>query len=216
MDVVEEYTGHVEPGGPAARRTLDALTITKISVGPMDNNIYVIAVGDDVAIVDAGSNEADAVLGAVEGRTFRGILQTHNHGDHIVTLQKIVEETEVPVHAHPADALPVPSTPVDDGSTYDIGGVTLRVLHTPGHTPGSVCYLLQESGESHLFAGDTLFPGGPGNTFGDPKAFETIIGSLESKLFELPDDTHVYPGHGDDTTIGTERPSLPEWKERGW
>jgi glyoxylase-like metal-dependent hydrolase (beta-lactamase superfamily II) len=190
--------------------------ITKISVGPMDNNVYFIAAGDEVAVVDAGSNEAEAVLAAIGSRSFKAILQTHNHGDHIVTLPKVVETAKVPVYAHPSDALPVASETVDDGSSFEVGGVTLKVLHTPGHTPGSVCFLLQSGGESHLFAGDTLFPGGPGNTFGDAKAFETIIGSLESKLFALPDDTHVYPGHGDDTTIGAEKPSLEEWRARGW
>jgi glyoxylase-like metal-dependent hydrolase (beta-lactamase superfamily II) len=190
--------------------------ITKISVGPMDNNVYVIAVGDEAAVVDAGSNEMQAVLDALGDRSFESVLQTHNHGDHIVTLRKLIAETDVPVYAHPADALPVAARPLDDGSTHEIGGVRIEVLHTPGHTPGSICFLLREGGESHLFAGDTLFPGGPGNTFGDSKAFETIMTSLESKLFKLPDDTHVYPGHGGDTTIGKERPSLGEWKERGW
>ncbi len=190
--------------------------ITKISVGPMDNNVYLIAVGDDVVVVDGGSNEADAVLAAVEGRSFKAILQTHNHGDHVVSLGAVVDAAGVPVYAHAADALPVKSEEIGDGSTYEVVGVTIEVLHTPGHTPGSVCFLLQEAGESHLFAGDTLFPGGPGNTFNDPKAFETIINSLETKLFGLPDGTHVYPGHGDDTTIGAEKPSLDEWKARGW
>ena len=92
----------------------------------------------------------------------------------------------------------------------------MKVLHTPGHTPGGVCFLLDESGESHLFAGDTLFPGGPGNTRGNADAFAQIMKSLGEKLFVLPDDTHVYPGHGADTTIGSERPHLDEWRARGW
>lgn len=182
----------------------------------MDNNVYFIAVDDEVAVVDAGSNEVDPVLATVGDRTFKAILQTHNHGDHVVTLAELVEQTGVPVYAHPNDKLPVAAQAVDDGSTYEIGGTVISVLHTPGHTPGSVCFLLQEADESHLFAGDTLFPGGPGNTFGDAKAFATIIDSLGSKLFVLPDDTHVYPGHGDDTTIGTEKPNLEEWRQRGW
>lgn len=194
--------------GPAA--------ITKLSVGPMDNNVYLIAVGDAVAVVDGGSNEADAVMAALGDRKLDAILQTHNHRDHLVTLRKVVEATQVPVLAHPDDALPVSAQAVGDGDVHKLGGVTLTVLHTPGHTPGSICFLLQEAGESHLFAGDTLFPGGPGNTFGNKQAFETIMRSLDTKLFVLPDSTHVYPGHGDDTTIGAERPNLEEWRERGW
>lgn len=190
--------------------------ITKVSVGSMDNNIYLIAVGDQVAVVDAGSNEADAVLGEVGDRRFDVILQTHNHGDHVVTLKDIVERSGAPVVAHPADALPVSADALADGDVRQLGAVSFRVIHTPGHTPGSVCFLLQEAGESHLFAGDTLFPGGPGNTFNNADAFKTIIDSVEHKLFTLPDDTHVYPGHGGDTTIGAEKPNLQEWKDRGW
>jgi glyoxylase-like metal-dependent hydrolase (beta-lactamase superfamily II) len=197
-------------------KTVGPAEITKLSVGSMDNNVYVIAIGDETAVVDAGSNEADEVLAAVGRRRLGAILQTHNHGDHVVTLREVVEATHAPVLAHPDDKLPVPAVAVLDGDEHRVGGVTFRVLHTPGHTPGSVCYLLEEAGESHLFAGDTLFPGGPGNTFNNAAAFETIMASLDSKLFVLPDDTHVYPGHGADTTIGTERPHVQEWRKRGW
>ena len=197
-------------------KTVGPAEITKISVGRMDNNVYVIAVGDEAAVVDAGSNEPDAVLSAVGDRRLSVILQTHNHGDHTTTLREVVDRTSAPVLAHPADKLPVPAEALDDGDVHELGGVSFTVLHTPGHTPGGVCFLLQEAGESHLFAGDTLFPGGPGNTFGNAQAFATIMQSLDEKLFVLPDDTHVYPGHGDDTTIGTERPSVEEWRARGW
>jgi glyoxylase-like metal-dependent hydrolase (beta-lactamase superfamily II) len=190
--------------------------ITKISVGRMDNNVYLIAVGDEVAVVDAGSDDVEGVFDAIGDRTFKAVLQTHDHGDHIATLKDVIARANVPVYAHPKSDIPVPTQAVDDGSVFEIGGVKLSVLFTPGHTPGGVCFLLQEAGESHLFAGDTLFPGGPGNTWGKKENFEQIIESLETKLFTLPDDTHVYPGHGGDTTIGTERPSLQEWRERGW
>ncbi len=190
--------------------------ITKISVGRMDNNVYVIAVGDDVGVVDAGSDEADAVLGEVGSRKLVAVLQTHNHGDHVATLTEVVDRTGAPVMAHPNDKLPVKAQPIGDGDTVSIGNVTLKVLHTPGHTPGGVAFLLQEAGESHVFAGDTLFPGGPGNTWNNAEAFKTIMRSLDEKLFALPDDTHVYPGHGSDTTIGAERPSVEEWRARGW
>lgn len=182
----------------------------------MDNNVYFIAVGDDVGVVDAGSDEADAVLGEVGSRNLVAVLQTHDHGDHIATLKEVVGKTNAPVFAHAKSKLPVTAQSIDDGDTISIGDVAVKVLFTPGHTAGGVSFLLQEAGESHLFAGDTLFPGGPGNTFGDKKAFETIMRSLDEKLFTLTDDTHVYPGHGNDTTVGTERPSLEEWRQRGW
>lgn len=191
--------------------------ITKLSVGRMDNNIYVIGLGEEATVVDAGSNEPSFVLEQLGGRRLAAILQTHNHGDHITTLKEIVDQTGAEVVAHPDDKLPVQAQPVQDGSVWrGAGGIELSVLHTPGHTPGSVCYVLQEGGETHVFAGDTLFPGGPGNTFGNTKAFETIMRSLDTKLFVLPDDAHIYPGHGADTTIGTERPSVEEWRTRGW
>ncbi len=183
----------------------------------MDNNVYVIATGDHVAVVDAGSNEADFVIGQLGGRPLAAILQTHNHGDHVVSLKDVVAQTGAEVFAHPADALPVDAKPLDDGTEFPpMDGVGITVLHTPGHTPGSVSFLLRAPGESHLFAGDTLFPGGPGNTFNNKEAFQTIMRSLDEKLFVLPDETHVYPGHGDDTTIGNERPSVEEWRARGW
>ena len=198
------------------RKTVGPAELTKMSVGSMDNNVYFIVVGDEVAVVDGGSNELDAVLGELGDRPLEMVLQTHNHGDHVVTLRDLVDRTKAPVYAHPADALSVPTEKLDDGATIGIGGCLVKVLHTPGHTPGGVCFLLEESGESHLFAGDTLFPGGPGNTRGNAGAFATIMQSLDEKLFVLPDDTIVYPGHGDDTTIGAERPHLDEWRVRGW
>ena len=190
--------------------------IAKLSVGRMDNNVYIIAIGDEVAIVDAGSDDLEGVLSAVGDKTVQAVLQTHDHGDHHRTLKEFVARTNAPVYAHPNSKLPVKAQPIDDGAVHEIGGMKLSVLFTPGHTTGGVCFLLQEAGESHLFAGDTLFPGGPGNTWGNPDAFAQIMRSLDEKLFVLPDDTHVYPGHGADTTIGAERPHLEEWRARGW
>lgn len=199
------------------RKTVGRAEITKVSVGPMDNNVYVLIVGGNVVSVDAGSNEADFVLGQIGDRGLDAILQTHNHGDHIIDLEEVVERTGAKVYAHPDDELPVAAEAVGDAAVVSgAGDLEISVLHTPGHTRGSVCYLLTEAGESHLFAGDTLFPGGPGNTFGRKGAFATIMRSLDEKLFVLPDETHVYPGHGADTTIGAERPHLEEWRERGW
>lgn len=199
------------------RKTIGPAEVTKISVGRMDNNVYLLAVGGDALLVD-GSNEAGAIITELGGRNLNRIVQTHSHPDHIVALPELVDVTGAPVLVHPDDAskIPVDYETFDEGAEVSVGPVELEVLHTPGHTPGSVCLVLREGGETHLFAGDTLFPGGPGNTFGDAKAFETIMRSLEEKLFTLPDDTHVYPGHGADTTIGDERPHLGEWRARGW
>lgn len=215
-----DYSGHVEPGGAAISRTVDVdgtpVEIRKFSVGPMDNNVYLVrdTGSDQVLIIDA-ANDAERILSEVEGLDVVGIFTTHGHGDHWQALAPVADATGAPVWLHPGDADMVPrdaDRAAEDGEAIAVGGAALRMLHTPGHTPGSTCLLLG----SHLFTGDTLFPGGPGNTFGDPAAFAQIMDSLKSKLFELPDETWVYPGHGDDTTLGTERPSLPEWRERGW
>lgn len=191
--------------------------ITKLSVGPMDNNVYLLKVGADALLID-GSNEADAILRELGDATLRTIVQTHGHGDHVVALPDLVGQADPPVLVHPEDRgmIPVDTETLDDGNTVSVGEVTLQVRHTPGHTPGSIVLILEADGETHLFSGDTLFPGGPGGTFGNAEAFETIMRSLDEKLFTLPDDTYVYPGHGADTTIGTERPSLEEWRARGW
>ena len=197
-------------------KTVGPAEITKISVGQMDNNVYLIGVGDEVAVVDAGSDDVDGVLRAVGDRKLAAVLQTHDHHDHIATLKEIVSRTGAPVYAHAKSDLPVKAASIEDGDTIDVGGVTFTVLYTPGHTPGGVSFLLQEAGESHLFAGDTLFPGGPGATWNNADNFKRIMRSLDEKLFTLPDETHVYPGHGSDTTIGAERPSVEEWRERGF
>lgn len=192
----------------------DDLIVRKIGVGTMGNNVYVLECLEtsDAFVVD-GCFEPEKILAGAEGANVVGILQTHGHMDHVQALPALVETLRVPVYAHAGDSYPVPvDTELHDGMTLPLGNREITVLHTPGHTPGGVCFL---SGR-HLVSGDTLFPGGPGNTWGDAAAFAQIIEAIESKLFVLPDDTFVYPGHGDDTTIGAERPRLQEWKDRGW
>lgn len=199
------------------KRSVGPLEVVKLSVGQMDNNVYLLSSSDESLLID-GANEADAILYEVGDRKLTKIVQTHGHGDHVQALKELVDTTKAPVVVHPGDRdmIPVPTETIDEGDTVGIAGRALRVLHTPGHTPGGICLVLEGDGQTLLFAGDTLFPGGPGGTFGDPNAFAQIMDSLETKLFALDDDTQVLPGHGDDTVIGDERPHLAEWRARGW
>lgn len=193
----------------------DDLIVRKIRVGNMENNTYVLEcpATHEALLVD-GCFEPNTILREAEGAKVVGIVQTHGHGDHVQALPDLKQGLDVPVYAHPAEDYPVTvDVSLSDGDTINFGnGHSVSVLHTPGHTQGSVCLLTGR----HLISGDTLFPRGPGNTWGNREWFAQIIDSLETKLFVLPDDTAVYPGHGDDTTIGKERPNLEEWKERGW
>ncbi len=190
------------------------LIVRKIEVGTMENNVYVLECPEthDAFIVD-GCFEPDEIVAATEGANVVGILQTHGHMDHVQALPALKERLGVPVHAHPGDDYPIAiDVQLSDGTPLKLGERQVKVLHTPGHTPGGTCFLVGE----HLISGDTLFPGGPGNTWGNKDAFAEIIRSIESKLFVLPDETRVYPGHGADTTIGAEKPLLQEWITRGW
>ncbi|MGZ4758869.1 MAG: MBL fold metallo-hydrolase [Acidimicrobiales bacterium] len=215
------YTGKVRPGGPADVRDLGALTISKVSVGPMDNNAYLLedrATGE-LALIDA-ANDASTLLDLVGDRPLARIITTHRHGDHWQALEELVAVTGARTAAGRDDASAIPvatDDALEDGGTVRVGDVELRVITLVGHTPGSVALLYDDpEGHPHLFTGDSLFPGGVGKTSG-PDTFGSLIDDVERKLFAaLPDDTWVYPGHGNDTTLGTERPSLPEWRARGW
>lgn len=208
--------GAVEPDGASHHYPpLGNALITKFSVGSFDNNVYLVRCSEtSQAVVIDGSASPERVLPELGGASLRAILITHNHPDHLMGLKELVAELDVPVWAHEADApaIPVATKDVGDGDEVKVGTLTLRALHTPGHTAGAMCFLL----EGHLFSGDTLFPGGPGNTGGDPKMFTEIMRSLDRLFAELPDDTHVSPGHGLDTTIGRERPYVEIWRKRGW
>lgn len=192
----------------------DDLIVRKIRVGDMENNTYVLEcpVTHEALLVD-GCFDPAAILEGCRGASVVGIVQTHGHFDHVQALAELKEQLGVPVHAHPGEDYPVAiDNEVSDGDVLTFGEREAKVLFTPGHTPGGICLL---SGK-HLVSGDTLFPGGPGNTWNDAAAFGQIIDSIETRLFTLDDDIAVYPGHGDDTTIGTEKPHLQEWKDRGW
>jgi glyoxylase-like metal-dependent hydrolase (beta-lactamase superfamily II) len=148
------------------------------------------------------------------------VVTTHSHPDHWQGLEDVVEATGARSLAHAADArdLPVVDETLRDGDTVSVGTCALEVIHLVGHTPGSIALLYQDpSGHPHLFTGDSLFPGGVGNTDKDPKRFASLFGDVTRKLFDrLPDDTWFYPGHGKDSTLGAERPHLEEWRARGW
>jgi glyoxylase-like metal-dependent hydrolase (beta-lactamase superfamily II) len=192
----------------------DDLIVRKIRVGSMENNTYVLECPEThKALLIDGCFEAEAILEASQGAEIEAIVQTHGHMDHVQALPELKQRLGVPMYAHPAEEYPVSiDKDLSDGDVLSFGNREVKVLHTPGHTQGSVCLL---SGR-HLISGDTLFPGGPGNTWGDPGLFAQIIESVRNKLFVLPDETVVYPGHGDDATIGAEKPHLQEWIERGW
>ncbi|MET9338047.1 MBL fold metallo-hydrolase [Nonomuraea sp. NPDC003804] len=217
------YTGDVQVGGPADVRELSGLTITKLAVGPFDNNAYLLRctrTGDGL-IIDAAA-DADRILALMSDQPISAVVTTHQHGDHWQALEQVVKVTGATTIAHPLDApvLPVPvDRLVEHGDRISVGVLTLEVIHLRGHTPGSVA-LLYDGGEEdghHLFTGDSLFPGGVGNTGKDPVRFEQLYTDVVERLFDrLPDETWVYPGHGKDTTLGAERPSLQEWKARGW
>jgi glyoxylase-like metal-dependent hydrolase (beta-lactamase superfamily II) len=194
------------------------LEVHKVVVGPFDNNVFVLrckATGDAV-LLDA-ANEHEQLLDLAQRLGVRRILETHGHWDHIQAVPAMREAGyEVAVTALDAPRLKDVGYDVflDDAEVVEVGRLRLHAIHTPGHTEGSICFLVD--GSPLLFSGDTLFPGGPGNTSFEGGDFATIIESIDRKLFTLPPDTIVLPGHGLDTTIGTERPQLQEWIDRGW
>jgi glyoxylase-like metal-dependent hydrolase (beta-lactamase superfamily II) len=215
------YSGDVTVGGPADTRELPGLSITKVAVGPMDNNAYLLRCTNtgELLLIDA-ANEASTLLDLVGGTPLATIVTTHRHGDHWQALKEVQQATGARTIAHPDDAgeIPVPSTElVRHGSTVRVGDAELSVIHLRGHTPGSIALCYDAAGEPHLFTGDSLFPGGPGNTQRDPQRFGQLMDDLEERVFgQLPDGTWIYPGHGNDTTLGTERPHVTEWRARGW
>jgi glyoxylase-like metal-dependent hydrolase (beta-lactamase superfamily II) len=170
-------------------------------------------------MIDA-ANEPDRLLDLVGDGGLATVVTTHRHGDHWQGLAAMVAATGAESLAHPADApaLPVVTRTVDEGETVRVGDVSLEVIHLVGHTPGSIALLYQDpAGHPHLWTGDSLFPGGVGNTWDDPAAFASLFRDVSTKIFDrLPDDTWFYPGHGKDSTLGAERPHLGEWRDRGW
>jgi len=213
------YSGEVTVGGPADVRELPGLTISKLAVGDMGNNAYLLRDPDsgEALLIDAAA-EPSALLELIGDADLRTVVTTHGHWDHHRALPQVVEATGAATVAHPADAddLPVPVTrPVTHGDTVTVGGQTLEVVHLRGHTPGSIALVWRGAG-THVFTGDSLFPGGPGRTT-QPENFTSLMNDLEERIFDRFDDaTWFYPGHGNDSTLGAERPHLGEWRTRGW
>jgi glyoxylase-like metal-dependent hydrolase (beta-lactamase superfamily II) len=220
--VTDNYTGHVDPGA-ATRRTLPGATIIKASVGPMDNNAYLVTCSEtgETLLIDA-ANDADDLVALIREHApkLALILTSHQHFDHWQALPAVAEATGAPTAAHEIDADGLPVTPdrmLTHGDTVQVGNLTFDVIHLRGHTPGSVALALNGVGDAtQLFTGDCLFPGGVGKTW-QPGDFDQLLSDVTSRVFDVYDDsTVIYPGHGDDTTLGAERPNLGEWKERGW
>jgi glyoxylase-like metal-dependent hydrolase (beta-lactamase superfamily II) len=190
--------------------------IHKIVVGPFENNVFVLRCKEtgEAVLLDA-ANEHEKLLELCRALGVRQVLETHGHWDHIQAVPELRDAGyRVAVTQGDADMLPSYDDILEDESVVDVGRLRLHTIHTPGHTPGSMCFKLE--GAPVLFSGDTLFPGGAGNTEGDASRFAQIIEQVDRKLFTLPPDTIVLPGHGLDTTVGAERPHLDEWIERGW
>lgn len=195
----------------------DGVEIYKTVVGPIDNNVFVIRCSDtgDSLLIDA-ANEQNKLIDISRELNVKTIVETHGHWDHIGAVDQLrLQGYSVGVTEGDAKMLPSYDYLIEDGQIIGIGKLRFRAIKTPGHTPGSVCFLLED--HQILFSGDTLFPGGPGATKFEGGDFPTIINSIESRLFkELGPGTLVLPGHGSSTTIGNELPHLDEWIKRGW
>jgi glyoxylase-like metal-dependent hydrolase (beta-lactamase superfamily II) len=190
--------------------------IHKVVVGPYENNVFVLRCTQtgDAVLIDA-ANEHERLLDLCQALGVRQVIETHGHWDHIQAVPAVRDAGyRVAVTAEDAAMLPSYDDVLEDESVVEVGRLRLHTILTPGHTPGSMCFKLE--GSPVLFSGDTLFPGGPGNTEGDPNRFAQIIEQVDRKLFTLPPDTIVLPGHGLDTTVERERPHLDKWVERGW
>jgi glyoxylase-like metal-dependent hydrolase (beta-lactamase superfamily II) len=215
------YTGDVRVGGPSDTREIGSVTLTKLAVGPFENNVYLLVDETGQGLLIDAAAEPSRIIELIGDTPVAKILTTHQHHDHWQALAEVRAATGAVTVAHPLDApgIPVPTDELaEDGGTVQFGNTTLSVTHLVGHTPGSIALTLDGDGPApHLFTGDCLFPGGVGNTQKDPARFETLYAGVVEKVFgRLPGATWVYPGHGKDTTLGAERPHLAEWRVRGW
>ncbi len=215
------YDGRVTVGGPAEVHELPQLMISKLAVGPYNNNVYLLrcrATGAQV-LVDAASDPG-RIMDLIGSEGISMVITTHRHPDHWQALEEVRNLTGALTAAHRDDAEGI-SVPTDvvlrDGDAVSVGDCSLEVIQLIGHTPGSIALLYDDpEGPPHLITGDCLFPGGVGKT-STPEEFESLYAGVVGRIFDrLPDETWIYPGHGWDTTVGAERPALEEWRERGW
>jgi len=219
-----EGINHVEPGGPPlVARLSGSVTMIKVSVGPVDNNAYILqSSSGDTLLIDA-ANDRDRLLKIISDQPLDTIVTTHRHADHWQALSSVAAATRARLICGQPDLEAISTGAsvegmigVWDGDRVELGAERLGVIGLVGHTPGSITLSYEGAGMTHLFTGDSLFPGGPGRTT-TPEDFTSLMNDLESKIFDrFGDDTVVHPGHGDDTTLGTERPHLREWRTRGW
>lgn len=221
---VSDYTGDVSPGGPTDVRELEHLVIRKVAVSEMSNNAYLLTcrTSGEQLLIDAADDTARLTALVREGTgSLEHLVTTHQHWDHVRALRELVDAFHPRTYAgrDDADALPVrPDVRLAQGDRVTVGECQLDVIHLRGHTPGSVALAYADpTGHTHLFTGDSLFPGGIGNTKNPGQSFDSLIDDVTTRVFDVfDDDTWVYPGHGGDTTLGVERPHLAEWRERGW
>lgn len=191
--------------------------VHRFVVGPIENNVYVVRcrTTGEATLIDA-ANEHDRLLRVAKDLGVTSVLETHGHWDHIGAVEQVRDAgIDVWVRAEDAGMLPSYDHLLEDDTVHQVGRLALRTIHTPGHTPGSISFALEDT--PVLFTGDTLFPGGPGNTTFEGGDFTTIIESIEQRFYRVfDDDTVFWPGHGKESTIGAERVHLDEWVERGW
>jgi glyoxylase-like metal-dependent hydrolase (beta-lactamase superfamily II) len=219
-----ESRGHVTPRGrPLVEKLSSSVSMIKVSVGPMDNNAYLLQPQQGPGVLIDAANDHDRLLGLLAGQPLQTIVTTHRHGDHWQALGRVAATTNARLVGGQPDVAAIAEgtgvqdlTGVWDGDRIELGDEFLEVIGLVGHTPGSIALAYAGGPNTHLFTGDSLFPGGPGRTT-NPTDFGTLMNGLETKIFDrFADDTVVHPGHGDDTTLGDERPHLSQWRARGW
>ena len=215
---------HVEPGGPPLVVSLSgSITMIKVSVGPVDNNAYLLQDRNDGSLLIDAANDDDRLLKIISEQSLDTIVTTHRHADHWQALASVAAATGARLICGQPDLEAISTgawvdgmVGVWDGDQIELDTERLAVIGLVGHTPGSITLAYAGAGMTHLFTGDSLFPGGPGRTT-TPEDFSSLMNDLERKIFgRFDDDTVVHPGHGDDTTLGTERPHLAKWRKRGW
>jgi len=218
---LDDIALHTAPGGPGVEVRDGPLLLRKRSVSDMDNAVYLLACAEtgSALVVDA-ADDAPAIRRLAAGLLPLAVVQTHGHWDHVRAWDDLVADPGLEVWGHEGDRDLYPRAAdrlLTDGQQLAIGELTVEVLHVPGHTEGSLLLLVDGATRPWLITGDSLFPGGPGATFGDRDAHHRLMDGLEARVFDrLPDTTRVLPGHGDATALGTERPHLAEWRARGW